>query len=915
MNIEQERQKLQKLVDEINKILGNVVIFLHDQQQGAGEKNISIRHTNQRGSLWVVPSNNGYDVVPSGQDWQDYMHKFLRKLCKVDGRRVDGRLRWQINDFEIVKKVIYEYAGVKKENMPIEIEFYPEDEQEFKNKIDESNKLFWVAYNNEDIFYHYITNTQGFTSPLRTYLKTCQISSTQVRNIPEVTKLRAFASNDFLQEKGKFYEKVIFADKFYFEEIKPLWKDFLTFEIDNIGGFIEEIKKAWSTLKGSYKSIQLQAYFEDEDKSSIIQLLNKIIAIIDKNAAKKKELNPYDDKRVIASSNVKQDAWIYGLLNYKDNKTPSSSINNAISYIENPNNNMSIFSKEHRALISKNILKATYNKESFVSGLKQYFNENEVYIKTECQENQTLLMTKLLYHRLKDKWKDSADTPTIDVEDDTEYSSNQPLNQILYGPPGTGKTYSTVNYALDILDATDEQKQSINSIGKLKEEFGSQVEFVTFHQSFSYEDFVEGLKANTDGEKLTYDVEDGVFKEICKNATNKEYEVSNLSIDANTTVWKISLYGAGDSPLKRSCFNNNEIRIGWPTVLDLESDAYNNLGANNKKTLKYFQNEINEQDIVVSLHNNKSIDGVAVVTGDYERDADANSEYPRKRTVKWLWHDIKKPIDITKLNNGIILSERSVYELYRVNATDLIQFLIDQRLLPLDINKKSDANKKPHVLIIDEINRGNISRIFGELITLIEPSKRAGAEEEISVKLPYSKEDFSVPNNLHIIGTMNTADRSLTLIDTALRRRFDFVEMLPNPELPEISTNCEGVDLQAVLKIINQRIEVLYDREHTIGHSFLMNVDSLEELQNTFKNKILPLLEEYFYDDWQKIKTVLADNNDSFYKQTEQNDNLFTGMEVDYNQEQKIYNRQNCGELEVQDFIQIYQSETNTNQD
>ena len=531
MNIEQERQKLQRLVDEINKILGNVVIFLHDQQQGAGEKNISIRHTNQRGSLWVVPSNNGYDVVPSGQDWQDYMHKFLRKLCKVDGRRVDGRLRWQINDFEIVKKVIYKYAGVKKENMPIEIEFYPEDEQEFKNKIAESNKLFWVAYNNEDIFYHYITNTQGFTSPLRTYLKTCQINSTQVRNIPEVTKLRAFASNDFLQEKGKFYEKVIFADKFYFEEIKPLWKDFLTFEIDNIGGFIEEIKKAWSTLKGSYKSIQLQTYFEDEDKSSIIQLLNKIIAIIDKNAAKKKELNPYDDKRVIADSNVRQDAWIYGLLNYKDNKTPSSSIKNAISYIENPNNNMSVFSKEHRVLISKNILKATYNEESFVSGLKQYFNENKVYIKTECQENQTLLMTRLLYRRLKDKWTGLADTPTIDVEDDTEYRSNQPLNQILYGSPGTGKTRKAKEIAYNLITGkvlSDDDEERKNQLNELDE---NQYKLIQFHPAYSYEDFVRGIVAKTTDKGVMYETQNKVLAEMAENAFNNHDEKFVLIID------------------------------------------------------------------------------------------------------------------------------------------------------------------------------------------------------------------------------------------------------------------------------------------------------------------------------------------------------------------------------------------------
>ncbi|WP_281189368.1 McrB family protein [Vibrio diabolicus] len=174
-----------------------------------------------------------------------------------------------------------------------------------------------------------------------------------------------------------------------------------------------------------------------------------------------------------------------------------------------------------------------------------------------------------------------------------------------------------------------------------------------------------------------------------------------------------------------------------------------------------------------------------------------------------------------------------------------------------------------YVLVIDEINRGNISKIFGELITLIEPSKRKGEKEALELTLPHSGEAFSVPNNLHIIGTMNTADRSLAMMDTALRRRFDFIEMMPKPEL----LACEpvnGVDLQRLLEVLNQRIEILYDREHTLGHAFFMPVKELalagkqeqafEELVLVFKNKVIPLLEEYFFEDWSKIRLVLADN-------------------------------------------------------
>ena len=171
-----------------------------------------------------------------------------------------------------------------------------------------------------------------------------------------------------------------------------------------------------------------------------------------------------------------------------------------------------------------------------------------------------------------------------------------------------------------------------------------------------------------------------------------------------------------------------------------------------------------------------------------------------------------------------------------------------------------------YLLIADEINRGNISRVFGELITLLEPSKRLGAQEERTTVLPYSGEPFGVPDNLYVLGTMNTADRSLTQIDTALRRRFEFVEVSPDPSLiePAILETDEGaIELRLILEAMNARIGALYDRDHAIGHSYLMGVDSFAELKNRFELKIIPLLQEYFYDDYSKIRLVLNDNSDT----------------------------------------------------
>lgn len=224
-----------------------------------------------------------------------------------------------------------------------------------------------------------------------------------------------------------------------------------------------------------------------------------------------------------------------------------------------------------------------------------------------------------------------------------------------------------------------------------------------------------------------------------------------------------------------------------------------------------------------------------------------------------------------------------------------------------------------YALFIDEINRGNISKIFGELITLIEEDKRDDHEnqenQKIIVTLPYSKSPFAVPSNLHIIGTMNTADRSIAHMDTALRRRFEFKEMMPDPrKLKDIDMSDEGIDIPQMFYTMNKRIEVLYDREHTIGHAYFMPLlknASLKTLQEIFTFKILPLLQEYFFEDWAKIRIVLGDNQKDteyqFIQKRELSSDWFGGAELGYTQPAEyIINREAFSQVDT--YVGIYET-------
>ncbi len=440
---------------------------------------------------------------------------------------------------------------------------------------------------------------------------------------------------------------------------------------------------------------------------------------------------------------------------------------------------------------------------------------NELDIK---QWNQKTL-TDISENKYKDFCKKIEKIFNNNAKEDKNMNS-QPLNQILYGPPGTGKTYNTVIKAMEITNPELIQKDKDGNVEKyneLKTEFDKlkqqgQIEFVTFHQSYSYEEFVEGIKPyipewGTVEENNIFIGQDGIFKKICKLAERNLYVFDEDQKADFDKIYKIfqEKYETGSS------FSN---------LLNIKYEQ-NNL---------VYHYGAQSQDRRIDLTRIKDIFNSGK---QYSTAIEFNKDYKGNAALKGYFFNFYQ--ELLQIKNEYI----------------------DENKIDNCINQ--DPLK--YVLVIDEINRGDISKIFGELITLIEEDKRIGKEHQMTVTLPYSRETFGVPNNLYIIGTMNTADRSIALLDTALRRRFDFEEMMPKPELLR-GKDIEGVDLEQLLTKINDRIKNEYDRDHQIGHSYLMSVKDKEDLERAYKNRILPLLNEYFYNDINTVAKILNCKSD-----------------------------------------------------
>ena len=467
--------------------------------------------------------------------------------------------------------------------------------------------------------------------------------------------------------------------------------------------------------------------------------------------------------------------------------------------------------------------------------------------------------------------------------DDVVLTWERRKNVVLYGAPGTGKTYDVPELAVRLCDPAlmatiPSREEIVNRYNQLKTE--KRIAFTTFHQSLDYEDWIEGLRpVVNENNQVTYEIESGIFKKLCEEAERPVVKDKKVGIADNAVVWKVSLAGTGDNPVRSDCMKNSYIRIGWdgygPVISD-ETDwsIYNGEG---KQILDAYINKMKIGDIVMSCYSSQTIDAIGVVVGDYEFE-DKFPNYKRVRRVNWLVKNINE--NIVEMNDGKTMTLGTVYRLNSITL-DNVKSILEK----YDTSSKMEENDKAYVMVIDELNRGNVSKVFGELITLLEADKRKGRINAESVVLPYSKKGFHIPNNVYLIATMNTADRSLGSLDYAIRRRFAFIVEKP------FGLGVEGFDEDLFEKVSRLFVKNFDEYKESgwdptmklepadtlsdeykpedvwIGHSYFLMQDEEGEdnTSNRLLYEIIPLLEEYVRDG--VLTAEAQDVIDELYKQ------------------------------------------------
>lgn len=427
---------------------------------------------------------------------------------------------------------------------------------------------------------------------------------------------------------------------------------------------------------------------------------------------------------------------------------------------------------------------------------REFPEQTEGYLNTIHEIKDQVLKNELL------QYIEDAEQSNIHLEQ--IIAQMIPLNQILYGPPGTGKTYNSINYALSIIDGESHvnnlmkehgRKAIIERYEELRKE--GRIDFISFHQNYSYEEFVQGLRPKIESASgLSFEKRDGIFKKISDEAMKNFIESEENEVLVEPTFEEVFEH-----------FFKPLIDETGTVTVQMESEGY---------------------QFVLTKYN-PSIENI-----DFTKKSGGTNHAIFIPTLKKYFE--QPAIEHTQ---GLKYYYKPLSKAMRDKAAELKKIV-------------TGVQRKKYVLIIDEINRGNISRVFGELITLLEEDKRWGNEHRMRLKLP-SGDDFSVPKNLYLIGTMNTADKSIALLDIALRRRFDFVAMYPD-------VNQVHPDFQPFFNSINENIYKDRGVDFAIGHSYLMDHnDKKVDFSTAMNKRIIPLLNEYYYSAKEgKVKDLIS---------------------------------------------------------
>ncbi|WP_052107715.1 McrB family protein, partial [Clostridium novyi] len=674
-------------------------------------------------------------------------------------------------------------------------------------------------------------------------------------NIDIIDKIKQIIIEPKLQE-------MIASKEFYYKRAVDKYNEYLKFNIskesiNNINEDIESMGKTFNFIK------LLELYKVESEEYRFLKIIGELVAYIDSKAANKNIYNQYEDKRVIANPFIRQNIWVQSLIKYKvDNNIDNFTLimKNCLNYIINPKENINIVSPKHRMLISLLLFNKSEYENDFYEIIKEGFKQFK--INPENEENLSTIYSYILYsdeiRRIWDSdkkiWKVShGNNGEFTIKQKEEYIKKRLISVEETTGKGQGSDfiekaqigdyfylcYGSRVVLLGVI-ASDAQKSQDEKRKTWRER-----RYILLKNSKTdkkYDDIKKGWSPNYNSTfKQVSDNDLGLFEQKILmpyfNITLKDLNDENIEYDqnvnnnntqeVNNTMKRLNnnknlniiLYGPPGTGKTYNCINYAVSFIEGNDVELIKEMPYKNI---REKYSKYIENE---QVIFTTFHQS----------------------YGYEEFIEAIKPCIKRENEDTNTNVSYML-EDGIFKKISKNAMD-----------------NPDKN---YVIIIDEINRGNISKIFGELITLVEPTKRIGMYEETFVTLPYSKEKFGVPSNLYIIGTMNTADRSIALMDIALRRRFKFIEMQPNYNiLKKLNDNEEfvvnDINIKDMMNTINKRIEILYDREHTIGQAYLMellNDKDMCKLGDIFENKIIPLIQEYFYDDYEKIRLILADN-------------------------------------------------------